>query len=161
MTKGIIETTKGTIKIDFFDKDTPNTVKNFVTLAQAGFYNGLTFHRVVDDFVIQGGDPQGTGTGGPGYAIPDELAGGNQKHINGALSMAHAGPNTGGSQFFIVLNENNCKHLDRKHTVFGKVTDGFEVVKKIKQGDKMTKVTISDVDAQITNMTLKKLPGRK
>ena len=84
MTKGIIETTKGTIKIDFFDKDTPNTVKNFVTLAQAGFYNGLTFHRVVDDFVIQGRDPQATATGGPAHAFPDELAGGTQHHINGA-----------------------------------------------------------------------------
>ena len=161
MTKGTIETTKGTMKVEFFEKDDPNTVKNFVTLAQSGFYNGLTFHRVVDDFVIQGGDPKGSGTGGPGYAIPDELSGGNQKHINGALSMAHAGPNTGGSQFFIVLNESNCKHLDRKHTVFGKVTEGLDVVKKIKQGDKMTKVTIADVDAQIANMTLKKLAGRK
>ena len=160
MTKGIIETNKGTIEIEFFDNDAPNTVKNFVTLAEKGYYNGLMFHRVVDNFVIQGGDPTGTGMGGPGYAIPCETSGGNQRHLNGALSMAHAGKDTGGSQFFIVLNQINCEHLDRKHTVFGKTTKGFEVVKQIKQGDKMLKVTVSDVSDSIKNMQLKTLPGR-
>lgn len=160
MTKGLIETNKGNIEIEFFDKDTPNTVKNFVTLAEKGFYDGLTFHRVVDNFVIQGGDPQGNGTGGPGYAIPCETSGGNQRHVNGALSMAHAGKDTGGSQFFIVLNHINCEHLDGVHTVFGKTTKGFEVVQNIKQGDKMLKVTVSDVSDSIKNMQLKTLPGR-
>ncbi|MHA2366529.1 MAG: peptidylprolyl isomerase [Candidatus Hodarchaeales archaeon] len=161
MTKGIMETNKGTIELEFFDDDAPNTVKNFVSLAQKGFYDGLTFHRVIDDFVIQGGDPKGTGTGGPGYAIPCETNGGNQKHVDGALSMAHAGRNTGGSQFFVVLNPKNCSHLDRKHTVFGKVTNGLDVVQKIRQGDKMTKVTVSDVSDNISNLELKTLPGRR
>lgn len=161
MTNATIETTKGTIEIEFFDNDAPNTVKNFVTLAEKGFYNGLKFHRVIDDFVIQGGDPSGTGAGGPGYAIPCELNGGNQVHIDGALSMAHAGRDTGGSQFFIVLNKNSCGHLDRKHTVFGKTTKGFDVVKQIRQGDKMLKVTVSNVNDSIKNMDLKTLPGRR
>ena len=159
MTKGIIETNKGTIEVEFYDKDAPNTVKNFVTLAEKGYYDGLKFHRVVPDFVIQGGDPTGTGAGGPGYAIPCETEGGNQVHIDGALSMAHAGKDTGGSQFFIVLNHNSCGHLNRKHTVFGKTTKGFEVVKKIQQGDKMLKVTVSDISPEIRNMKLKTLPG--
>lgn len=161
MTKGLIETTKGSIEVEFFDKDAPNTVKNFVTLAQKGYYNGLKFHRVIPDFVIQGGDPTGTGAGGPGYAIPCETSGGNQKHIDGAFSMAHAGKDTGGSQFFIVLNKNSCGHLDRKHTVFGKTTNGFDVVQKIQQGDKMLKVTVSDVSPEIQSMQLKTLPGRR
>ncbi len=160
MTKGLIETDKGNIELEFFDNDAPNTVKNFVTLAEKGYYDGLTFHRVVDNFVNQGGDPKGNGTGGPGYFIPCETSGGNQRHINGALSMAHAGKDTGGSQFFIVLNSINCEHLDRKHTVFGKTTNGFDVVQKIKQGDKMLKVTVSDVSDSIRNMQLKTLPGR-
>jgi len=157
MTKGLIETNKGNIEIEFFDKDAPNTVKNFVTLAEKGFYDGLSFHRVVDNFVIQGGDPLGNGGGGPGYAIPCETSGGNQKHVVGALSMAHRGKDTGGSQFFIVLNAINCEHLDRKHTVFGKTTNGLDVVQKIKQGDKMLKVTVSDVSDSIRNMELKTL----
>ena len=161
MTKALIETTKGNIEIEFYDKDAPNTVKNFVTLAEKGFYNGLTFHRVISDFVIQGGDPEGTGAGGPGYAIPCETDGGNQRHENGALSMAHAGRDTGGSQFFIVLNYDSCRHLDRKHTVFGKTTKGFDVVKQIRKGDKMTKVTVSDVSDLITNHQLNKLPSRR
>lgn len=161
MTKATIETNKGTIEVEFFDKDAPNTVKNFVTLAEKGYYDGLKFHRVIPDFVIQGGDPTGTGGGGPGYAIPCELEGDNQVHIDGALSMAHAGRDTGGSQFFIVLNHNSCGHLDRKHTVFGKTTKGFDVVQKIRQGDQMVKVTVSDVSDSIQNMELTKLPGRR
>jgi len=161
MTKAVIETNKGNFEVEFFDVDAPNTVKNFVTLAQKGYYNGLTFHRVISDFVIQGGDPTGTGAGGPGYAIACETNGGNQNHIDGALSMAHAGLNTGGSQFFVVLNKNSCKHLDRKHTVFGKTIKGFDVVKNIRQGDKMTKITVSDVSDIINNMELKTLPGRR
>ncbi len=161
MTKGIIETTKGTIEVEFYDNDAPNTVKNFVTLAQKGYYDGLKFHRVVPDFVIQGGDPTGTGAGGPGYAIRCETSGQKQKHIDGALSMAHAGKDTGGSQFFIVLNENSCRHLDRKHTVFGKTTKGLDVVKQIKQGDKMLKVTVSEVSDSIKNRELEKLPERR
>lgn len=161
MTKATIKTTKGTIEVEFFDKDAPNTVKNFVTLAESGFYNGLTFHRVVPNFVIQGGDPDGRGTGGPGYAIPCETSGGKQVHKNGALSMAHAGRDTGGSQFFIVLDGKNCSHLDRKHTVFGQTTSGFEVVQAIVEGDKMTEVTVSDVSDHIRNMELQKLPSRR
>ena len=158
MSKGKIETNKGTIEIEFFDDDAPNTVKNFITLVQKGFYDGVVFHRVVDDFVVQGGDPTGTGRGGPGYFIPCETDGKKQKHVNGALSMAHAGRDTGGSQFFIVLNQENCKHLDRKHTVFGKVTNGFDVVKNIRQGDKMIKVTITEVDPETESRELRKLP---
>ncbi|MFW9928331.1 MAG: peptidylprolyl isomerase [Candidatus Thorarchaeota archaeon] len=161
MSKGLIETSKGTLEIEFFDDDAPNTVKNFIELAQKGYYNGLKFHRVVDDFVVQGGDPTGTGAGGPGYAVPCELSGKKQIHKNGALSMAHAGRDTGGSQFFIVLNEKNCEHLNRKHTVFGQVTKGFENVQKIRQGDVMKKVEITSVDPETKNRQLKKLPGRK
>ena len=161
MTRGIMETNKGTLEIEFYDSDTPNTVKNFVTLANKGFYNGLKFHRVVDNFVVQGGDPKGTGTGGPGYAIPCETNGGRQAHVDGALSMAHAGKDTGGSQFFIVLNPANCKHLDKKHTVFGKVTDGLDVIKKLKQGDVMKNVSVSQIPDNIAKMQLKTLPAGK
>ena len=131
------------MKIDFFEKDAPNTVKNFVDLAEKGFYNGLTFHRVIPDFVIQGGCPDGTGAGGPGYHIDCELDGDNQYHDRGVLSMAHAGRNTGGSQFFICHSRQNTAHLDRNHTVFGKVVDGLEVIDDIQQGDAMDKVVIS------------------
>ena len=131
------------MKIDFFEKDAPNTVKNFVGLAEKGFYNGLTFHRVIPDFVIQGGCPDGTGAGGPGYHIDCELDGDNQYHDRGVLSMAHAGRNTGGSQFFICHSRQNTAHLDRNHTVFGKVVDGLEVIDDIQQGDAMDKVVIS------------------
>jgi peptidyl-prolyl cis-trans isomerase B (cyclophilin B) len=116
---------------------------------------------VVDDFVVQGGDPTGTGSGGPGYAIPCETSGRRQKHTNGAFSMAHAGRDTGGSQFFIVLNAQNCKHLDGRHTVFGQVTEGFDLVKKIRQGDKMLKVDVLEVDSVIERHELKKLPSRR
>jgi peptidyl-prolyl cis-trans isomerase B (cyclophilin B) len=144
MSKAEIKTAKGTMKIEFFEKDAPNTVKNFIDLANKGFYDGLTFHRVIPDFVIQGGCPDGTGAGGPGYSIDCELDGDNQHHDKGVLSMAHAGRNTGGSQFFICHNRQNTQHLDRNHTVFGKVYEGLEVIDQIKQGDVMEKVTITE-----------------
>lgn len=137
-----IHTRKGVMKIEFFENDAPNTVANFVKLAKDGFYDGLTFHRVIPNFVIQGGCPDGTGAGGPGYAIDCELDGDNQFHDRGVLSMAHAGRNTGGSQFFICHSRDNTAHLDRNHTVFGKVVEGLDVVDEIRQGDKMEKVTI-------------------
>ena len=140
--KATIKTAKGDMEISFFDKDAPNTVDNFVKLAEKGFYNGLTFHRVIPDFVIQGGCPDGTGAGGPGYSIDCELDGENQFHDKGVLSMAHAGRNTGGSQFFICHSRTNTAHLDRNHTVFGKVVKGLEVIDQIRQGDQMTEVTI-------------------
>jgi peptidyl-prolyl cis-trans isomerase B (cyclophilin B) len=139
-----IHTKKGVMKIKFFEKDAPNTVKNFVDLANKGFYNGLTFHRVIPNFVIQGGCPDGDGTGGPGYKINCELTGDNQYHDRGVLSMAHAGRNTGGSQFFICHNRDNTKHLDRNHTCFGKVYEGLDVIDQIKPGDVMEKVVIVD-----------------
>ncbi|MEM9340773.1 MAG: peptidylprolyl isomerase, partial [Bacteroidota bacterium] len=120
-----IHTNKGLMKIEFFEEDAPNTVKNFVDLAEKGYYDGLTFHRVIPNFMIQGGCPKGDGTGGPGYQIDCELDGDNQYHDAGVLSMAHAGRNTGGSQFFICHNRENTAHLDRNHTVFGKVVDGL------------------------------------
>lgn len=135
---------KGTLTVEFFDKDAPNTVKNFVDLAKQGFYDGLTFHRVIPGFVVQGGCPNGTGAGGPGYTIKCELDGGNQLHDKGVLSMAHAGKDTGGSQFFIVLSRAQTSHLDRKHTCFGKVTDGIDLVDDIRMGDVMEKITIHE-----------------
>ena len=140
--KAEIHTDKGVMKIDFFEKDAPNTVKNFTDLAKKGFYDGLTFHRVIPDFVIQGGCPEGTGAGGPGYHIDCETDGDNQYHDRGVLSMAHAGRNTGGSQFFICHSRNNTSHLDRKHTVFGNVVEGLEVIDAVQQGDVMNKVVI-------------------
>lgn len=142
MTKAIIETNKGTLKVEFYDKDAPNTVKNFTDLAKKGFYDGLTFHRVIPDFVVQGGCPKGTGTGGPGYKIKCELDGGNQYHDRGVLSMAHAGRDTGGSQFFIVLSRANTAHLDRNHTCFGKVVEGLDIIDDLRMGDVMNKITI-------------------
>ena len=139
-----IQTNKGTMKVEFFEKDAPNTVKNFTDLAQKGFYDGLAFHRVIPNFVIQGGDPKGNGTGGPGYTIDCELDGDNQYHDRGVLSMAHAGRNTGGSQFFICHSRDNTAHLDRNHTVFGKVVEGLDVIAKIQQGDKMEKVVVHE-----------------
>lgn len=141
MSKAMIDMEKGgQIVVEFFEEAAPKTVKNFTDLAKKGFYDGLSFHRVIPGFVAQGGCPQGTGTGGPGYTIPCETAGNNHKHVKGALSMAHAGKNTGGSQFFICFA--SLPHLDGVHTVFGQVTSGIEVVDQIKQGDKMKKVTI-------------------
>lgn len=142
-----IHTDKGVMKIEFFEQDAPGTVANFVKLASEGFYDGLTFHRVIPNFVIQGGCPEGTGRGGPGYQIPCELDGDNQYHDKGVLSMAHAGRNTGGSQFFICHNRQGTQHLDRQHTVFGKVVDGLEVIDQIRQGDKMNKVVVNGVEA--------------
>jgi peptidyl-prolyl cis-trans isomerase B (cyclophilin B) len=132
------------MKIEFYEKDAPNTVDNFCKLAQSGFYNGVSFHRVIPDFVIQGGDPTGTGAGGPGYKIKCELTGDNQRHDRGVLSMAHAGRDTGGSQFFICHNRMNTQHLDRNHTCFGKVVEGLDVIDQIRQGDVMEKVIINE-----------------
>jgi peptidyl-prolyl cis-trans isomerase B (cyclophilin B) len=142
MKKAEVRTDKGVMKIEFYENDAPNTVKNFIDLAEKGYYDGLTFHRVIPDFVIQGGCPDGTGAGGPGYKIDCELDGDNQYHDRGVLSMAHAGRNTGGSQFFICHNRQNTQHLDRNHTVFGKVYEGLELVDQIRQGDVMNTVTI-------------------
>jgi peptidyl-prolyl cis-trans isomerase B (cyclophilin B) len=144
MKKAIIHTDKGDMTIEFYHTDAPNTVANFIKLAESGYYNGLTFHRVIPDFVIQGGCPNGTGAGGPGYKIDCELTGGNQYHDRGVLSMAHAGRNTGGSQFFICHSRTNTAHLDRNHTCFGKVVDGVDVIDQITQGDKMNSVEIVD-----------------
>jgi len=123
------------MKVEFFEKDAPNTVANFVKLANDGFYEGLKFHRVIPDFVVQGGCPQGIGSGGPGYEIDCEIDGENQFHDKGVLSMAHAGRNTGGSQFFIVHSRNNTSHLDRNHTCFGKVVQGLDAIDQIREGD--------------------------
>lgn len=135
MRKAEIHTEKGVMKVEFFEKDAPGTVDNFCKLAESGFYDGLTFHRVIPNFVIQGGCPNGNGTGGPGYSIKCETSGGNQYHDRGVLSMAHAGRDTGGSQFFICHNRENTAHLDGVHTVFGKVYDGLDVIDDIRPGD--------------------------
>jgi peptidyl-prolyl cis-trans isomerase B (cyclophilin B) len=137
MTRAIMETDKGTIHLDLFDADAPNTVKNFVDLSEKGFYDGLNFHRVIPDFMVQGGCPLGTGTGGPGYKIKCEI---NQnKHLAGSLSMAHAGKDTGGSQFFICHSPQS--HLDGVHTVFGRTQD-MDVVNAIRKGDKIRSIKI-------------------
>jgi peptidyl-prolyl cis-trans isomerase B (cyclophilin B) len=146
MLQAEIKTGKGTMKVQFFENDAPGTVKNFVDLSKKGFYDGLTFHRVIPEFVIQGGCPDGTGMGGPGYTIDCELDGDNQYHDRGVLSMAHAGRNTGGSQFFICHNRMNTAHLDRQHTVFGKVVGGLDVVDLIRQGDRIEKITILETE---------------
>lgn len=137
-----IETARGNIVIELYPQNAPKTVNNFVFLAKEGFYDGVLFHRVIKDFMIQGGDPTGTGRGGPGYKFEDETKGNPLKHGTGFLSMANAGPNTNGSQFFITHAPQ--PHLDGKHTVFGKVIEGQSVVDAIKQGDSMTKVTITE-----------------
>jgi peptidyl-prolyl cis-trans isomerase B (cyclophilin B) len=142
MKKAEIYTEKGLMKVNFYEEDAPNTVANFIKLSKSGFYDGLTFHRVIPNFVIQGGCPNGTGAGGPGYSINCELTGGNQYHDRGVLSMAHAGRNTGGSQFFICHSRANTAHLDRNHTCFGKVYEGLEVIDAIKGGDKIEKIII-------------------
>lgn len=141
MTYAIIETEKGTMKAELYP-ETPVTTENFVKLSKSGFYDGLTFHRVVPNFVIQGGCPDGTGMGGPGYKIPCETSAPRQYHDRGVLSMAHAGPNTGGSQFFICHNRENTQHLDGRHTCFGKVVEGVDVVDEIRAGDKILKISI-------------------
>ena len=144
MTTATLTTQYGDMKIEFFDNDAPITVDNFVRLAKSGYYDGLTFHRVIPDFVVQGGDPTGTGAGGPGYSIKCELTGDNQYHDRGVLSMAHAGKDTGGSQFFICHSRRNTSHLDRKHTCFGKVTEGVDIVDQIRQGDKIEKIVVHE-----------------
>ena len=136
------DTSRGKIVVDLFPKEAPNTVNNFVFLAREGFYNGTKFHRVIPDFMIQGGDPQGTGSGGPGYKFADETRNNPHKHQRGSLSMANAGPNTNGSQFFITHVKTDW--LDGKHTVFGQVRSGQEVVDAVKQGDVLKGVTIEE-----------------
>ncbi|MBI3512431.1 MAG: peptidylprolyl isomerase [Bacteroidetes bacterium] len=150
MTAEII-TSKGTMKANFYEADAPNTVANFVKLAKSGFYDGLKWHRVLPGFVIQGGCPNTRagatgipGTGGPGYKIDCETSGGNQYHDKGVLSMAHAGRNTGGSQFFVVLSRTQTAHLDRAHTCFGKVFEGLDVLDSIRQGDSIDKIVIHE-----------------
>ena len=135
-----METLRGTIVLELFPEHAPKTVNNFVFLVNEGYYDGVGFHRVIDNFVIQGGDPTGTGRGGPGYKFEDELKGNPLIHETGTLSMANAGPNTNGSQFFITHSPQ--PHLDGRHTVFGQVTEGMDVVNKIRQGDKMLKVIV-------------------
>ena len=142
MSQAILKTNKGDMLIEFYDNDAPNTVQNFQKLAKSGFYNGLKFHRVIPGFVAQGGCPNGNGSGGPGYQIKCELNGENQFHDKGVLSMAHAGRDTGGSQFFICHNRQNTQHLDRQHTCFGKVIEGLDLVDQIQQGDTIISIDI-------------------
>jgi peptidyl-prolyl cis-trans isomerase B (cyclophilin B) len=140
--KVVISTNKGQMHVALYDLDAPKTVANFVKLAESGFYTGLKWHRVIPDFVIQGGCPNGTGAGGPGYQIDCELDGENQFHDTGVLSMAHAGRNTGGSQFFVCHSRRNTAHLDRNHTCFGKVTEGLDVLDQIREGDSIDSIEI-------------------
>lgn len=142
MTYAIISTEKGDMKAELYTKETPINAENFIKLAESGFYNGLTFHRVIPSFVIQGGCPKGDGTGGPGYTIKCETKADRQYHDKGVLSMAHRGKDTGGSQFFVCHNRENTKHLDGVHTCFGKVVEGIEVVDTIRPGDKILSITI-------------------
>ena len=154
MTKqATFDTNRGTIVAELYDKDAPKTVENFEKLANSGFYDGVKFHRVIPDFVVQGGDPLSRdlpegdpriGTGGPGYKIKCETAGNKRTHEVGALSMAHAGKDTGGSQFFMVLSEPNTRHLNGVHTVFGKITKGLDAMKQIKKNDVMNKVRVTE-----------------
>ncbi|HET7275066.1 MAG TPA: peptidylprolyl isomerase [Longimicrobiaceae bacterium] len=145
-------TNKGDITADLYSEEAPGTVANFEKLVKDGYFDGIVFHRVIPDFVVQGGDPltkehpldhPSIGTGGPGYMIPCETKGNPRTHKVGALSMAHAGKDTGGSQFFIVLDEGNTRHLNGVHTVFGQVTEGMDVVKELERGDRMEKVEIT------------------
>jgi peptidyl-prolyl cis-trans isomerase B (cyclophilin B) len=147
------QTNKGSFVVELYPEDAPGTVANFEKLVRDGYYDGIVFHRVIPEFVVQGGDPHTKelpldnpriGTGGPGYTIKCETKGNPRTHVEGALSMAHAGKDTGGSQFFIVLNENNTRHLNGVHTVFGRVVEGMDVVKQLHRGDRMEKVTIVD-----------------
>lgn len=149
--KATIATNKGNMVVEFYDKDAPNTVANFVKLAKDGYYDGLKWHRVIPDFVIQGGCPNSKdgatgmpGTGGPGYQIDCELDGDNQYHDTGVLSMAHAGRNTGGSQFFVCHSRTNTAHLDGNHTCFGKVIEGLDVLEDIRQGDSIDSIVVED-----------------
>ena len=151
MSKALIKTSKGAMTVQLYSDDAPNTVANFIKLAKEGYYTGLAFHRVIPGFVIQGGCPYSrdmsdprVGTGGPGYSIDCELDGQNQYHDRGVLSMAHAGRNTGGSQFFICHNRANTQHLDGNHTCFGKVVEGDEVIDEIRAGDQIVHIEITD-----------------
>ena len=137
-----IKTSKGDMKGELFQHNAPDTVANFQKLSNEGFYDGLSFHRVLPNFVIQGGCPKGDGTGGPGYNIPCETQGGNQRHDRGVLSMAHAGRNTGGSQFFVCHSRDNTAHLDGNHTCFGRVSTGLDVLDSILPGDKIIEITV-------------------
>ncbi|MBC8082395.1 MAG: peptidylprolyl isomerase [Hymenobacter sp.] len=146
-----IHTNRGVMTVEFYDQDAPNTVKNFTDLAKQGFYDGLKFHRVIPNFMIQGGCPNSRegakgmpGTGGPGYKIDCELSGGHQHHERGVLSMAHAGRNTGGSQFFIVHDRQNTAHLDGNHTVFGKVIEGLDIIDQIQANDEIQKIVVQE-----------------
>jgi peptidyl-prolyl cis-trans isomerase B (cyclophilin B) len=142
--KAIIHTSKGKMTAELYAEETPITVTNFTSLAKDGFYDGLTFHRVLPDFVIQGGCPKGTGVGGPGYTIDCETTAEKQYHDRGVLSMAHAGKNTGGSQFFVCHSRTNTSHLDGGHTCFGKVIEGVDIVDDIREGDLIEKIEIVD-----------------
>jgi len=137
-----IETNRGDMELELYPEHAPKTVNNFVFLAQEGFYDGVVFHRVISDFMIQGGDPTGTGRGGPGYKFEDEVAGNPLRHETGVISMANAGPNTNGSQFFITHSPQ--PHLDGMHTVFGKLVKGQDIMNAIQQGDSMLKVMVGD-----------------
>ena len=141
--RATVETTKGDIVLELYPRHAPKTVNNFFFLAKEGFYDGVTFHRVIENFVIQGGDPTGTGRGGPGYSFEDEVKENPLKHEKGVISMANAGPNTNGSQFFITHSPQ--PHLNGRHTVFGKVVEGMDTVYAIRQGDRMKKLTIEEV----------------
>jgi peptidyl-prolyl cis-trans isomerase B (cyclophilin B) len=152
MKTATIETNKGTLVAELYDGEAPKTVENFEKLANSGFYDGVKFHRVIPDFVVQGGDPHSRdlppgdpriGTGGPGWKIKCETANNPHKHEVGALSMAHAGKDTGGSQFFLVLSEQNTRHLNGVHTVFGKVTSGLDVLKTLQKNDEMRSVRVA------------------
>lgn len=144
MKYAIISTEKGDMKAELYEKETPITVGNFVKLINDGFYDGLAFHRVLPDFVIQGGCPDGTGAGGPGYSIQCETSAPNQYHDRGVLSMAHRGKNTGGSQFFVCHSRTNTAHLDGVHTTFGRVIEGLDVLDNIRQGDLILSIKISE-----------------
>ncbi|KYP80605.1 peptidylprolyl isomerase [Ferroacidibacillus organovorans] len=146
MKKAIVELANGgTMEFELFEKEAPGTVANFEKLANSGFYDGLSFHRVIPGFVAQGGCPNGTGTGGPGYTIKCEVAGNPHIHQRGALSMAHAGRDTGGSQFFIVHDRKSTAHLDGNHTVFGQVSTGDQHIEAIQQGDRMTSIRVVEL----------------
>ncbi len=142
LTKGKIHMAKGVLTFELYDDAAPIAAANFKKLVQDGFYNGLKFHRVIPNFMVQGGCPDGTGAGGPGYTIQCETKGAKQTHDRGVMSMAHRGPNTGGSQFFICHNRQGTQHLDGVHTCFGRITDGIDLVDDIRGGDVMDKVEI-------------------
>ena len=144
MTKIKISTDKGDMIAELYDNETPITVKNFLDLISKGFYNGLNFHRVIPGFVAQGGCPNGIGNGGPGYTIQCEVSAPKQYHDKGVLSMAHAGRNTGGSQFFICHNRQGTQHLDGNHTCFGRVIEGLDIIDQIRQGDRMNSVVVME-----------------